>query len=331
MRSVYTRLVLGLALSLLPLTAAFAQAPATSPAASAPQVQIRMEFVTASAVDVDNLGLGLDRIPFPLPAVKPPPGGTSLQVLSGGLVPQFYQTLVRTRGKIVQAPLVLTPSGVTATIRVDKQVSFDVRGPWASGAPAPPPQTISVHLQTALFVTPRINSDGSVTLSLAPQIGDTNATATGPHVTILRTVSNGEVLVIAGLPINGDKPTGDQELLIFVTPTIVGTDAPKADGGQSAPHAPPLLDTPGGATKTVTLEVSAADLREVVALMTRQTGVKMSVLGAAGSYKRVFIHLADSSLAKALQVLAASAGAQVSRNAEGVYVFSPLPEAPVGK
>jgi len=122
MHPAHARLVLGLALSLLPPATASAQAPAAPPTAPVPQVQIRMEFVKASAVDVDNLGLKFDRVPFPLPAVKPPPGGTFLQVLSGGLVPQFYQTLVRTRGKVVQAPLVTTTNGIAAMLRVDTQI-----------------------------------------------------------------------------------------------------------------------------------------------------------------------------------------------------------------
>jgi len=107
-----------------------------------------------------------------------------------------------------------------------------------------------------------------------------------------------------------------------VTPAIVGTDAQKTD---IALPAPPVQATPGAAAKTVSLDVSDADLQAVVAMLERQSGVKASVVDTGRPYKPVYVHLGDVSLLKAMRTIAVSAGAQVSRNRSGVYVFSPLP------
>lgn len=322
MRSVHTGLVLGLALSLLPPATAFAQAPA----ASVPLVQLQVSFVAASAVDVDDLDMKFDRVPFPMPALKPPPGGTYLQVLSGGLVPQFYQTLVRTRGKVAQASTLITIDNVPYTFRADMPVPYEspvfTASPFGETDAERAQHTRLLPTRTGLTITPRVNSDGSITLNLAPELGNVAPAELGIHAGILRTVPSGEVLVLAGLPINSERQADDPELLIFVTPTIFGAEAQKADAGLPAPPAPPAQGTPD-ATKTLTLETSDVGLQAIAAVLGRQAGVKVSVLGAAGSYKPVSVRLAAVPLVEALRAIAASAGARMSRNAAGVYVFSP--------
>ena len=72
------------------------------------------------------------------------------------------------------------------------------------------------------------------------------------------------------------------------------------------------------------MDVSAGDLRAVVAMLERQTGLKASVLGNGQLYKPVYVHLDTATLTKALRTIARCAGAQIIRDENGVHVFSPL-------
>ena len=251
------------------------------------QVQIKVEFVTASVADVDNLGINFDLVPFPGIELASKQGDstivsnvapTFLQYATGNVVAQLFQTLTRSRGKVVQAPLITTTNNVTASIEVNTQIPFFTTTVVNTGGnnngTATGQQANFLQLQTGLTVTPRINSDDSVTLNLAPQITDT--TGQSPvggipptitqRVTTLRTVRSGDTMVLGGLvrkqetsstqriPILADLPilgnlfrtrskqTNDQELLIFVTPTIIGESndsaTANANGGQSVTVTP---------------------------------------------------------------------------------------------
>lgn len=72
--------------------------------------------------------------------------------------------------------------------------------------------------------TPRVNSDDSVTLDLHPVFQDGKAKR---EVKTLRTVKSGDTLVIVLPPV----AASDKSLLLFVTPTIVGTDNSKGQSG----------------------------------------------------------------------------------------------------
>ena len=251
------------------------------------QVQIKVEFVTANVTDVDNLGVNFDLVPYPglefatnqgtntISNIAQP---TFLQYATGNIVAQLFQTLVRTRGKVVQAPLITTTNNVTATIQVNTQIPFFTQTVVANGGlnggTTQAQQANFLTLQTGLTITPRINSDDSVTMNLAPQITDTNGQPAvngipptiQQVVTTLRTVRSGDTMVLGGLvrkqeststqripilsdiPILGgifrtrNKQINDQELLIFVTPTIIGesndSEAANANGGQSVTVTP---------------------------------------------------------------------------------------------
>jgi len=251
------------------------------------QVQIKVEFVTASVADVDNLGINFDLVPFPGLEVGTQNGSstistaatpTFLQYATGNIVAQLFQTLTRTRGKVVQAPLITTTNNVTASIEVNTQIPFFtttvVQNGGLNGGTQQGTQANFLTLQTGLTVTPRINSDDSVTLNLNPQITDTTGQAAvggipptiQQRVQTLRTVRSGDTMVLGGLvrkqetqstiripllaelPILGSlfrtrsKQTNDQELLIFVTPTIIGESndsaTANANGGQSVTVTP---------------------------------------------------------------------------------------------
>jgi general secretion pathway protein D len=240
------------------------------------QVQIKVEFVTASVTDVDALGINFDLVPYPGLEVSSGQGTgsfggtvsglqpTFLQYATGNIVAQLFQTLTRTRGKVVQAPLITTTNNVTATIQINTQIPFFTTGVVSNGGVAggttQSSQANFLTLTTGLTITPRINSDDSVTMNLAPQITDTTGQPSVGGIpptiqqtlTTLRTVRSGETMVLGGLvrkqesassqriPILSDIPylgglfrtrnkqVNDQELLIFVTPSIISDSN---DGG----------------------------------------------------------------------------------------------------
>lgn len=305
------RLVLSLALGLLWPAAAFAQTPAAPPDSAPPQVQVKVAFARVSTADLDRSGVTFDRVPLASPTAKPAPEGTSLRYVTGSAATRLFQALLHTRGKIVQAPLATTPNNVGATVQICTQVPDGKAGFLA--------------ILTGLTITPRVNSDDSVTLFVAPEAadGNTGTPATGPQATILRTIRSGDMMALDGSPFSSGKPVSGQELLVFVTPTIVGTDAQKAEAGEPSP---PAQDAPTMG-KTISLDVTAGDLRAVVAMLERQVGLKASVQDGDKPFKPVYVHLDGVSLAKALRTIAWSAGAKVTKTESSVYVFSPLPDA----
>ena len=301
------RLVLSLALFLLWPAAAFAQTPGALPPKAAPaQVQIKVEFAFVSAADLDKSGVAFDRVPFAR-------SGAFLQYAVGESAMRLFQTLLRTRGSIAQAPLITATDGVTATLHT--QVSD-----WQTDLPM---------LHIGLVITPRINNDDSISLHLRLQTADDSAgtPATESPVITLRTVRSGDLLVVVGLPFGDDKPLNGQKLLTFIQPTLIGTDAQTGNLGRSVLPLLPLQDTSPAIGKTVSIDVFNADLHAIVALLERQTGLKASVLDTSQAYKPVDVHLSNASLSEALGAIARSAGAQIIRDETGVYVFSPLPGA----
>ena len=254
------------------------------------QVQIKVEFVTASVTDVDALGINFDLVPYPGLEVSSNQGSgsfggtvagvapTFLQYATGNIVAQLFQTLTRTRGKVVQAPLITTTNNVPASITVTTQIPFFTTGVVSNGGlQGGTTQSNTANLlslQTGLSIVPRINADDTVTMNLQPTITDTTGQPTvggiPPYVTqslqTLRTVRSGDTMVLGGLvrkqetassqriPILSDIPffgglfrtrnkqVNDQELLIFVTPTIISdsndSSAANANGGQNISVAP---------------------------------------------------------------------------------------------
>lgn len=254
------------------------------------QVQIKVEFVTASVTDVDALGINFDLVPFPGLEVSSNQGSgsfggivsglnpTFLQYQTGNIVAQLFQTLTRTRGKVVQAPLITTTNNVPASIQIVTQIPFFTTGVVSNGGVAggttQSTQANFLPLQTGLTIVPRINADDSVTMNLQPQITDTTGQPSvngipptiSQTLTTLRTVRSGDTMVLGGLvrkqetassqriPILADIPylgglfrtrnkqVNDQELLIFVTPTIISdtndSGTANANAGQNISVSP---------------------------------------------------------------------------------------------
>ena len=209
-----------------------------------------------------------------------------IQFQYGNVAAQLYALLQNTRSKLVQAPIISTTNNVPAFIIFQQQIPFQTNNTTIvpNGGTV---TTTSQNLQTIsseLPVTPRINGDDTVTLDLQPQISAPTGPAIGngpaptstQYLQTTRTVRSGETMVLGGLvtktdnytlsriPILGDLPIigsffrsrakdiNDQELLIFVTPTIIDEDS-TSSGITSAPQgelgvngAPGDQPNPGG-------------------------------------------------------------------------------------
>ena len=238
------------------------------------QVQIKVEFVTASVADVDAFGLNFSLVPLPGVEVSNNQGTqanltgnpqTYVQVATGNVVVQLFNTLVRTRGKVVQAPIITTTNNVPANINVSTQIPFVTTTNIVGGSGNVTSNTSQQFLTitTGMVVQPRINADDTVTLNLSPTITDVAGAPSstgGPPPTVrqslttLRTVRNGETMVLGGLvrksetnsqsriPFFADLPIlgqlfrnrvtniSDSELLIFVTPTIINENNGEGPG-----------------------------------------------------------------------------------------------------
>lgn len=238
------------------------------------QVQIKVEFVTASVNDVDSFGINYSIIPFPGVSGTSNLAGngsnTSYQinVATGNLVASMESQLTNGRGKLVQSPIITTTNNVPANIHFDQFIPVQESNTVAptNGNTIVANTTQYVNAPTNLQVTPRINSDDTVTLLLNPTLSSVTATTAGaaPQISsqslqTLRTVRSGETMVLGGLvtkselnqttriPILSDLPligtafrsrnktVSDSELLIFVTPTVIEDEDTASGSGSVTP------------------------------------------------------------------------------------------------
>lgn len=164
------------------------------------QVQIQSYFVRASRADLDASGIDFD----PRAVTK---------AASGSAVTNFFKKLVADKRRIEQAPTVTTTNNVPAQIAINQSV------PAVNPDGSTTPQVV---FRTALAVTARINADHSLTLSVTASSGSPMDKT--PPLTTLRTVENGQTLLVAGA-----LPDADGNLLIlFLTPTALTDDKPAA-------------------------------------------------------------------------------------------------------
>ncbi|MFQ3609853.1 MAG: secretin N-terminal domain-containing protein [Fimbriimonadales bacterium] len=227
------------------------------------QVLIRAEFVTVSRNDAEKFG-----IDWNLARVNLQTGASGfadntapvfVNYATGNLVANLRTLLSQGRGRVVNAPIVTTQNNSPATVvfsttdYIEQQfVVFN-----ANGQPTTFTQPVPIPVPTQLTVTPRINADGTITLSLFPQVSTVGRVRVGTRdlprfdtqfVFTVRRIKNGETIVIGGLvtrsdnnlvskvPLLGDLPVIGQffrtkdrsvvenELLIFVTATVLDED-----------------------------------------------------------------------------------------------------------
>jgi general secretion pathway protein D len=178
------------------------------------QVLIRAEFVTVSRNDLEQFG-----IDWNLARVNLTAGATGfanrnapvfVNYATGNLAANLRTLLTQGRGRVVNAPIVTTMNNVPAAVSFVtndwieiQQTFFDPQGrPIVFTTPFP------LFAISALQVMPRVNADGTITLSLAPSITTPGRVQVGAQqlprfdsqsVFTVRRIKNGETIVIGGL------------------------------------------------------------------------------------------------------------------------------------
>ena len=231
------------------------------------QVQIKAEFVEVKTSDVKRFGIdwSLDKLNESFSATLS--GGTGNVVVgfaTGNLTATLRAQLTNDIGRVINSPIISTINNQNAYISIASEIPY-----WTSyntvtgtGQIIEQAQPNFMDIDTHLNVLPRVNGDGTITMTLSPGVADTGNVVTGPDGTDIpeqrtqelftqRRVANGETIVVGGfirkndstsvtkVPVLGDVPivgslfrgtsktTQDSELLIFITPTII----PDSTGG----------------------------------------------------------------------------------------------------
>jgi len=157
------------------------------------QVQIKFATAYAAEADLKASGINLDLVPAPDLG-----RAAFLRYATGKDAAAFLQTLM-SQGAVPQAPVITTTNNVAATI---------------TQSTALPSQVV---LSETFAVTPRVNSDNSVTLDLhhAFQEGTVKR-----EIKTLRTVKSGDTMIIVMPPA---ASAAGKSFLLFATPTILST------------------------------------------------------------------------------------------------------------
>lgn len=237
------------------------------------QVSIKAEFIEVSTNDVKSLGIdwSLERLNETINTNFNPSGNVVVGVTTGNLAASLRAELTRGSGQIINSPIISTINNEFAQISIGSQIPY-----WTTtvisagnGQIVSSPQVNYLTIQTFLNVLPRVNGDGTITLTLMPSVQDTGRIFKDPTgnqeipetrfqtLYTRRRVMNGETIVVGGfirkdqststtqIPILGSLPiigplfrsssttTQDRELLIFVTPTIIGESSAGSSVGVS--------------------------------------------------------------------------------------------------
>jgi general secretion pathway protein D len=231
------------------------------------QVTIKVEFITTSSSVSRSLGF---EFLYSRGAVNTgtTPGSfiragdpVFLNYGTGNVTSRMRTQLLEGFGKVVNAPIIRTLNNQPAAIFSSVQTTIFINQIIGngSGSVIVSPQPVSLNISTGLVVAPRINGDGTITLSLSPQIQDFGQLQRGPdgqeipdvlsqQINVVARVKNDETIVLGGLtrksdqgsearvPILADLPIigqffrsttrskNNSELLIFVTPHIIEDD-----------------------------------------------------------------------------------------------------------
>jgi type II secretory pathway component GspD/PulD (secretin) len=221
---------------------------------------VRAEFVTLSQNDLKTFGIDWQVARGNLLAGNSgfAGGPVFLNYATGNVIAQLRATLTEGRARLINSPMATTLNNVPVSLILQRQVPVFVTSPVAAGngTVVLATQLIPVPVASGLQVTPRINGDESISMTVTPFLSDIVDTVTGPDgttapvissqfITVSRRIRNGETMVIGGLiskndqvsirrvPLFGDLPligglfqgrsvtVADSELLIFITPYII--------------------------------------------------------------------------------------------------------------
>ena len=238
------------------------------------QVSIKAEFIEVSTSDIKRLGIdwSLERLNETINTNFNPSGNVVVGVTTGNLAASLRAELTRSSGNIINSPIISTINNEFAEINIGSEIPYwtTVMITSGTGNVVSEQQVNWLSVQTYLRVLPRVNGDGTITLTLMPSVQDTGRIYTDPTgnseipetryqtLQTRRRVMNGETIVVGGfirkdqststtqIPILGSLPiigqlfrststtTNDRELLIFVTPTIIGEKSAGSTIGVSA-------------------------------------------------------------------------------------------------
>ncbi len=227
------------------------------------QVQIKAEFIEVSTNDIKRLGIdwSLERLNETITTDFNPQGLVLVGVRTGNLAASLRAELTKNSGNIINSPIISTINNEAAEIQVGSNIPFwtSVVQNLGNGQLLTTNVVNWMNIVTYLRVLPRVNGDGTITLTLMPSVQDTGRFVAAPggdqsevpesryqSLYTRRRVMNGETIVVGGfirkdqsineteVPILGRLPiigplfrsqsvqSQDRELLIFVTPTIIG-------------------------------------------------------------------------------------------------------------
>jgi len=244
------------------------------------QLMIKAEFVEVSQNDLRQFGIDWQLARGNLVAGAPgfAAGQVFLNYATGNVALQLRTSLTEGKGRLVSSPMVTTLNNLPVTLSIGRQVPVFYTSPVAAGNGTVVLQTQvqAVNASSGMLVAPRINGDDSISLTIYPYVegiagqvtspsGDTAPILTYQQIgPITRRIRNNDTIVIAGLvtkndgtsikkvPLFGDLPfigqlfrsheytVNDDELLVFVTPSIIqertGTGTEATTGATAAPR-----------------------------------------------------------------------------------------------
>jgi general secretion pathway protein D len=239
------------------------------------QVLIKAEFVRVDLSDADSFGINWQLQPSPNTSASTAVFGSGNSITaiysSGNAVANLRATLTRSTTNILQAPIISTSNNRQASVFVQDFIPIQqtIQNITPQGQVITNNVTQYITVSNNLIVTPHINGDNSVSLAVSPQIQTSGATTVvgAPRITsqglsTFRRIANGESMVLGGfitkqenrsrndvpflrdLPIIGnlfrsyDRSVNSQEVLIFLTPTIIEDRAQGVIGTSGGSPAP---------------------------------------------------------------------------------------------
>ncbi|MEN6372046.1 MAG: hypothetical protein ABFD64_08540 [Armatimonadota bacterium] len=236
------------------------------------QVSIKAEFIEVTTNDVKRLGIdwSLERLNETINTNFNPSGNVIVGVTTGNLAASLRTELTKSSGNIINSPIISTLNNEYAEINIGSQIPYWTSSMVTTSTGVVSNSEVnSINIETYLRVLPRVNGDGTITLELMPSVQDTGTMYTAPDgqsqlpetryqtLQTRRRVMSGETIVVGGfirkdqststtqIPILGSLPiigplfrsssttSEDRELLIFVTPTIIGEKSTGSSVGVS--------------------------------------------------------------------------------------------------
>lgn len=169
-------------------------------------VGIRVQCIRAIRAEVDAQGISFNLIPVP---GKPASSKSFYQIASGEPALLLFQRLTQAHPNTNTEIKVVTINNVAASFTA--RATFSTLGAKAEGHVQYP-----IGIKVGGTVTPRINSDKTITLAFSPSVAvDGFHTRQAQEPAILQTVHDGEMMVLTGFEVDAQT-----EILLFVTPTL---------------------------------------------------------------------------------------------------------------